>query len=313
VESVNAIYCFSIAGSEGQPTSLPGSPFIATNLYDPNSFIGLTPNGMTMDSQGRFFYLSDYDGINDSGQSINAIRAYTIDATSGALENGPVLTSTAVAQLSVQGIDPPSKYLYAATVLSSSLAISVYAIDITTQVLTEVPGSPFFVTNTYEGAPYNLSLLVSPTGNFVYASVTDITDGGPGTFVFSVDPATGALAVVPGSPFSTGIYSSGAILHPNGKFLYATETANQAVAGVSVFAVDTTNGTIDTTPVSSVTASDYFGVNLIDPSGQVLVFNNSYTASSFTIDGSTGLLTAATGSPFTVAPGWESAIIVKIP
>lgn len=311
---VNAIYCFSITGSEGQLTSLPGSPFIATDLNDPSLFIGSMPNGMTIDGQGRFFYLSDSDGTNASGQSINAIRAYTINATGGALANGPILTSISVVWLSVQAIDPASKYLYAATEISSGLAIAVYAIDATTEVLTEVPGSPFYVTNSPEGVQYNLSLLVSPTGSFIYATVTNFVYGGPGTFVFSVDPATGTLTVVPGSPFSIGTYASGATLHPNGNFLYVTETTNQAVTGVSVFAVDSTNGPIDTTPVSFVTSADYFGLSLIDPSGQVLVLNDSYdTASTFTIDGSTGSLTAAAGSPFAVAPGWESAIIVKIP
>lgn len=314
VPPVNAIYCFSITGSKGELTSLPGSPSIATNLKDPGLFIGLMPTGIAMDGHGRFFYLSDYDGTNPSGQSINAIRAYTIDATSGALENGPILTSTSVAQLSVQAIDPASKYLYAATVLSDSLAISVYAIDPTTEVLTEVPGSPFFVINTTEGVEYNLSLFTSSSGNFLYASVTNYTSGSPGVFTFSVDPATGALAVVAGSPFSVGDGVAGTTLHPSGKFLYATETQNGAVAGLSVFAVDTTNGTIGTTPVSSVAISDYFGLSLIDPSGQVLVFNDSNnTALSFTVNGSTGSLTAAAGSPFGVASQWETAIIVKIP
>lgn len=308
VSPVNAIYCFSITGVEGQLTSVPGSPFIASNLSDPSLFIGETPNGMVMDGQGRFLYLSDYDGVDASGQSTNSIRAYTIDATSGALQNGPVFTSTSVAWLSAQAIDSTNRYLYASTVLSNGVAISVYSIDASTETLTEIAGSPFLVRNTDPDQEYNLSIFAAPSSNFVYAIVIN-NYGDSGAYVFSADSTTGELTVVPGSPFSIGDPAS-AILHPSGKFLYATAPGT----GISVFALDANSGAVSPTPVSTGPVSGYFGLTLVDPDGQVLLFNTSNdTASSFLINGSTGALTAVTGSPFTVAPGWESAIVVKIP
>jgi 6-phosphogluconolactonase (cycloisomerase 2 family) len=311
--AVNAIYCFSIAGIHGELTSLPGSPFIANNPTDPSLVIGLTPNGMVMDGQGRFFYLSDYDGTNGDLQATNAIRAYTINSTTGALQNGPILTSTSVAWLAVQAIDPASKYLYAMTLLSSSIAISVYAIDPTTLELTEVPGSPYPVINTPEGSEYSLKLFATPAGKFVYAFVNG-SPGGLEVLAFSVDPGSGELTQVPGSPFTFGSPLGQALLHPSGKFVYVPTGADPEDAQMSVYPVDTTTGAIATMPVSSAPIDGDDGIVLFDPSGQIMVINDSTdTALSFTVGLSSGALTAATGSPFSVAQGWQSAVIATLP
>ena len=299
----NAIYCFSVNGTNGQLTSLATSPFFVSEL--PN------PNGMAMDGKGRFFYLSDFgDSFSASGQPTNSIRAYSIDPTTGALQNGPIFTSTSTYWLSAQAIDPTNSYLYAATVLpgTGSLDISVYSINPSTQALTEIPGSPFLVANTDPDQEYNLSLFTTPAGNFVYAVVIN-NYGNSEVIAFSADSGTGKLTLVPGSQFAIGNVSS-AMLHPSGQFLFTTTPGS----GITVFPVDTANGTIAATPASSVSIAGYFGQTLIDPSGQVLLFNDSYsTASSFAIDVSTGSLTPVAGSPYSVGPGWKTAIIVKAP
>ncbi len=307
VPPVNAIYCFAINGSNGELTNLPGSPFIASNLLDTSLFIGPEPNGIAMDGKGRFFYLSGFgDSFSVSGQPTNSIRAYSIDTTTGALQNGPVLTSTSTYSLSAQAIDPTNSYLYAATVLSGSIDVSVYSINSSTLALTEISGSPFLVANTDPGQEYNLSLFTTPSGNFLYAVVIN-NFGNSEVTVFSSDSVTGSLAPIAGSPFPIGDVST-AMLHPSGRFLITVARGS----AISVFAVDPMNGTVSVSPASSTTISSYAGQTLVDPSGQFLLFNDSYsTASSFSIDSSTGSLTLITGSPFSVEPGWETAIIVK--
>jgi 6-phosphogluconolactonase (cycloisomerase 2 family) len=151
----NAVFCFSITGAGGQLTSLGPFPISAG-----------TPNGIAMDGQGRFLYVSEYVGmVSDiSGQQTNTIQAYSIDPGTEDLLEGPVLTSTSttVGLLSAQAIDPDSRYLYTATGLSNGYAISVYAIDPVTATLTEVQGSPFFADSLTEGIGYSQRVFVSP-------------------------------------------------------------------------------------------------------------------------------------------------------
>ena len=310
VSPVNAIYCFSITGSEGELTSLSGSPFISSNLLDPSVFIGPTASGMVMDGKGRFLFLSDFGSSNSSGQQINSIRPYTITSDTGALQNGPVLSSSTVAWY-VQAIDPTNRYLYAWVLLPTSIGVSVFSIDPSTAALTEIPGSPFPVTDTSVYLEYNVRVSASPLGDFVFVSVFT-NAGGSEVFAFSADPTTGALTATSASPFPIG-NAVASILHPSGKFIYAT-LPSATDPSLSGYAVDPTSGSISSTPVSSVSTSSYHGSTLIDPDGNVLVFNDSdNTASTYLIDGSTGALSNVAGSPFGVALQWESALIVRIP
>ena len=261
--------------------------------------LGFTPGGLVMDHQGKFLFASVN---NASGPP--SIWTFTIDETTGALTNTSTLSPISAAWLIAQAVDPSNKYLYAAE-YSSDLSIAVYSIAADGS-LAEIPGSPFFVYALPTGVQYNLGII--PYGNFVYAT---LTNGGspPGVFSFSVDPATNALTLAPGSPFPVGSPESIA-LDTTGNFLFVTSPGSN----ISVFAVNPLAGTVGSAPVSSTPIPYYFGETLIDPTGQFLGFNDSYnTASMFKIDGSTGALAPVTGSPFAVGAQWSTAFIVRIP
>lgn len=301
VPPVNAIYCFAITGEHGELSSLSGSPFIASNLLDPSLFIGPTVTGMAMDGEGKYFYLSDFGGTD------NSIRSYLIDAESGALSNGPILRSSSAAWY-VQGFDPTNRYLYAWTMDSGTLAVSVFAVDASTAALTEVPGSPFPLTTMNSTVEYNVTILPNASNGLVYVGVTT-NNAGAEVYVFSADLSSGALMATPGSPYAIG-NAVKVLLHPSGMYLYAIDPGTTTVAG---YAIDSTTGAVSSTPVTSVGAG-YFGSTLIDPSGTVMVLESGYnSAMTFFVDSSTGVLKSVTGSPFTVAPQWETAIAVRIP
>ncbi|MGA2231974.1 MAG: beta-propeller fold lactonase family protein, partial [Tepidisphaeraceae bacterium] len=87
-------------------------------------------------------------------------------------------------------------------------------------------------------------------------------------------------------------------IHPNGKFLYATNRGDDSVA---VFAIDPDNGNlsqIEHIPTRGKTPRNF----AIDPTGQWLIVTNhdSNNGSVFKVDQQTGRLTAA-GDPFSVA------------
>ena len=119
---------------------------------------------------------------------------------------------------------------------------------------------------------------------------------------FSVDTATGALTVVPGSPFAAGIDPKALALYQGvGTYLYA---ANAGSNTVSAFAVDTSSGSL--TPLSSATFATGKGPSsiVVDLNGQfIYVANNggSNDVSAFAVDPETGILTPVAGSPFPAA------------
>jgi 6-phosphogluconolactonase (cycloisomerase 2 family) len=302
---VEVIWGYAIDGPNGTLTSLPSGPVPQNTIG-----LGFTPNGMVMDPQGKFLYVSVYNGVNNSGQSQNSIMTFAIDPSTGALTNTSTLSSTSQASLSVKAVDPSDMHLYASSVLSNGLAITAYAISPITGALTEIPGSPFFVVSPPQGIQYNLEVIPGPSGKFIFAPLISESYTPPGIFSFSVDATTNALTVVPGAPFPVGAPAS-IRLGSAGNFLFA---AYPDSTNISVFAVDALTGTISPMPTSSTSISSYFGELLIDPSGQFLIFNDSInTATSFAINSSTGALTRVAGSPFSTGTQWSTALIVRIP
>lgn len=302
--AVEAVYSFSINQSTGLLSALPNSPFIEST--NDASFLLGPPNGMVADPQGKFIYVSYYNG------SIYLIRELTIGSGTGELQDG-VLIQPFSPWLTVQAIDPAAKYLYAATYLSSRLAISVFAINPQSGAPQEISGSPFTVLGS-GSSEYNLNVFTGSSGKFVYATVIspNLTISSPGLFVFSVDPTSGALTLVPGSPFAIGTLPVNAWVSPDGNFVYVLEAANMStVTGISVFPIDATTGAVASTPSSSVPLNN-FGKPLFDPEQQFMLFTDtSSTAINFSIDNSTGALTTVPGSPFNVTPLWYSATIVR--
>ena len=156
--------------ASGELVPLSGSPF-ASN--------GTTPTALTVDPNGQFLYVAN------SGS--NSVSVYSIDATTGALTavGFPIAAGTGPGAVTV---DPTDHFLYVANLTSND--VSAFAISAGT--LTPVVDSPFSV-----GAE-PASLAIDPNGNFLY--VTNFN--GNTVSVFLIDPASGMLSDISGSPFA---------------------------------------------------------------------------------------------------------------
>jgi 6-phosphogluconolactonase len=208
-------------------------------------------------------------------------------------------------------------YLYAANGLDGT--VSAFSIDPNTGGLTSVAGSPFqagtgsaLTSTTTEPN----SVTTDPSDKFLYVANAYSND----ISAFTINPSTGALTPVPGSPFTTG-----SLLQPialsvdsTGKFLYVADFGGDSTvpAGfndISEYSIDATTGALtQISEASCVGPSDSGAADGIvtDPiAGFLLVSNNSSYGDVCTFSISPqGILQPVTGSPFSLAPSGMASL-----
>jgi 6-phosphogluconolactonase len=115
---------------------------------------------------------------------------------------------------------------------------------------------------------------------------------------YAINPSTGALAEIAGSPFAaTGTGPIAVSVDPDGAFLYV---ANNTSNTVSVYAIDAASGALSAVSESVGAGNGPFAL-LVDPSDQFLfVINKTDNTVSVFATGSGGSLTSISGSPFSV-------------
>jgi 6-phosphogluconolactonase (cycloisomerase 2 family) len=259
-----SIYGYAVDRSTGALTILGGSPF---------SFPGHSGNGgpIAIDPAGKFLF-----SANTSGN----IVSYTINAQTGALMPGS-------AQVVTDGnlpvyflIDPTGKFLIASNHSDASgKNYSVFSIDSTTAVLTEVQGSPFTIgQNT---GPQQIVLNSSESVLYAALSTSQQVNA------INFNSTTGMLTAFQGAPYPAQNDPTSLALLPSGKFLYA---GNNGAGSVSQYTVDPTSGAL--TPGNIVQVGNPTFLQ-IDSSGQFLVIvgETSNTIVIDKIDATTGAIT----------------------
>jgi 6-phosphogluconolactonase len=172
---------------------------------------------------------------------------------------------------------------------SNKNQISTFQVDSTTGLVLATPAAV--------SGPNTAGGIVVTSTNFLYVSdfINNAVD------VFSVNPSTGALTTVPGSPFpvAAGQGAGGLAADPAGKFLFVTEPNTNQIAAFTI----NSNGQLTPVAGSPFPASTFPVEAVVDPSGAFLYVSNNQDAlggiSAYTIDSSTGGLTSILGSPFT--------------
>jgi 6-phosphogluconolactonase (cycloisomerase 2 family) len=176
---------------------------------------------------------------------------------------------------------------------ATSNSVSAYSVS-PSGALAAVPGSPFLTGG--RGANVNCygldRIIISAPSNSLFVTNTlDLTIS-----AFQINPASGGLTAVPGSPFASGLSLDSCqgisiAATPDGKFLMASsngqiQTFGIAASGALSFLATTPNCC---TPMASMKISS---------NGQLLATSNETSASVFTVNTATGALTPALGSPF---------------
>jgi 6-phosphogluconolactonase len=241
---------------------------------------GFIPTGLALHPSKKFLYAVNSNGNSISRFNLATDGTLTINSTPTPAGSGP---REAV-------IDPSGQYLLVTNTVSDN--ISVYSIDGGTGALTEVAGSPFFA---HIGPT---TMVITPSGKFVYVA-------NPLGYVTGFSFSAGVLTEVAGSPFAAGAGVSALTVDATGSFLY---TANTTANTVSGFRIDSTTGTLTSlqgSPYSS-TAGSAPSTIAIDTRNTIVYVTtpgSSFSIWAFTIDPTTGVLTAVRGSPFNLVSG----------
>jgi 6-phosphogluconolactonase len=212
----------------GTLQALNGSPF----SLDGGSTMVFTPSGL-------FAYS-------------NLGTEFSVNTTTGAL--------TQIGSVDPNGIhediaiNPSGSFVY----ILNSTSISVFAVDQSSGLLTEITGSPFDAGTTdrlWSGA-------VSPNGTFLFAT-SELTGNSAVTAVFSINSTTGVLTPVAGSPFSTE--GGETIVDSSSQFLYVGSALD-----LGAYSIDSTTGVITELPGSPYPVPAGVNALTLDPTGKFL-------------------------------------------
>jgi 6-phosphogluconolactonase (cycloisomerase 2 family) len=203
-----------------------------------------------------------------------------------------LLASTAVAQ---------NQFVYTNDNVSTGInqnpinTVSAFQVGSTGR-LTLIAGSPFRTGGAGGGNsinPEEIAVAVQGRSNFLYAA----NDGSGTISGFKIDPTSGFLERIPGSPFLAdgppgGDYSLTAT--PNGKYLYATSDSTTVI---HIYEISSTGAlSLVGTPVQTGATND--GLKVTANGKFLVVGENTLTAVGVYSIGSNGALTAVAGSPF---------------
>lgn len=140
---------------------------------------------------------------------------------------------------------------------------------------------------------YPVALAVHPSGRFVLTVIKT----GDKVAVHRVDPLSGRLVEVPGSPFSVGAKSPYSIsIHPSGRFVYVAARWG----GVVAFAMDEQSGVLTLVKGSPFAAQKRTRSVKVHPSGRFVYAVNAYSnsISAYHVNEETGALSPVLGTPF---------------
>jgi 6-phosphogluconolactonase (cycloisomerase 2 family) len=262
------IHAFRVAAN-GTLTAVPGTPVP----------LGTFPSAVVVAPSGPFVYVVGGFPAEVVGFAVAPADGSLVPLAGSPFPvsgMGPIVATT----------DGSGRFLYVGNNVSQD--ISAYAIGASGQ-LTAVPGEPFPVV----GVVGSGSIAADPLGRLLYLTSGAITAA---FSVFRIDPATGAITPVPGSPFPIEPGPNMVTADPSGRFVYVT---NEQTMLVSTYAIDPVSGAPGQIPGSPVDAGPRPLAITADPQGHfVFVGNFPGGVSVFSADLVTGALTPVPGSPF---------------
>jgi 6-phosphogluconolactonase (cycloisomerase 2 family) len=259
-------------GSTGIASTLAAGPTTIT-ATGPNNIQGTLSLTVTAPLVPRFAYVSAPDA--------KSLSYYVVDPVTSQLRiRGYLLLGGSYFGLVA---DPLGRFVYATspTSIQEFVVNSDGTLSLTGSLVVSLGGAG------YQGP------TIDPAGKFLYAAAS----GNNGVAGFAINPATGALTAVPGSPFAGGGTATGPIvIDGTDRFLYAANLTSNNISGYSI---NSSTGALTSLGAPRATVQQP-GLT-IDSLGRRLYLQgfSSSTIDAFSIDPGTGALTRLAGAPFT--------------
>ena len=290
------VSAFTIGVSSGALAAVAGSPFAA----------GTQPEGITVDSAGGFVLVADAGAPPPPPSSKLMPPRFA--------EPGSFLTASWREHI---WKGDPSEF-------AAASGVGFRDARFAPQGKTQFSGGWDFNLFAHENAALSVAASelpgISPLRSVAYAlpqSGNPLANS-PGVSVFAMDPSSGALTVVSGSPFSTGIFQAAisVVTDSTGKFAYVTTGSG----GISALTIDPASGVASLLPGSPYATSYSPSSVVVDPSGLFVCVTDSGASevNVFGITPDTGELVSlrsipTRGGPAAIAISAGSAPIKYVP
>jgi 6-phosphogluconolactonase (cycloisomerase 2 family) len=215
---------------------------------------------------------------------------------------------------------PDGKFLFSVPQQTQgSSQVYTFSVDTNTGALSQIAVTTVSPSTTYEAAIG--AVQVAPSGNYVFVA-SDSTIA-----AFSLNPQTGQLTPVSGSPFSIISQVTSFAMSPDGRFLYAADCIPPTAPGffcdsaLEAFSVNPNTGQVSavgsqplpasyTLPQVTVAGSYVFAgtttTQTLSSGGDSNVFTG--TINTFSADSSTGMLTPVSTTPTAGGAGYLLAV-----
>lgn len=251
--------------------------FVGCGGSMPSTVSGSAQGPVTTMSRATSRFLYVVNSIEET------VQGFAIDAATGGLTAVGLAVATDDAPI-YAAATPDGKFLYVANAGTKAIGVSGYRINGTTGELTATVPAEFATT----GDTQPFGIAVDATSTRLY------TTNHHSISAFTIDPATGALSDVPGTPVAipdTNLLGTLA-LTPNGQFLYAADVQNSSVWEFSV----TASGLPQR--IGSVPTGRYPVGIAVDSAGRFVYVANwvSNDISRYSITPETGALVAASST-----------------
>ena len=255
---VNGVRTFSIDIDSGELRELAGASPVSTGFSEPQ-FMAIAPNG-------KHLYVANRAANTLSVLALNPATGAATPSSSIATGSYPLAVS----------ITPNGRFLYVANYQADS--ISAY-------VLNSASGEAAFLAEVPIGSRSRF-LSLDPNGRFLF-----VTGGTDRIYVFAIDPSSGNLTAVSGSPFQAGNGAQNSAVSLDAKSLYVSNEIDGTLGSLSI---DPATGALSSQS-SALPAGQYPEGVAIDP-----VNGNAYVAQqgagavgTYARNSQTGLLAAA--------------------
>jgi 6-phosphogluconolactonase len=256
-------------------------------------FVPQTSSGGTTNT-GDYFYVGNGNNANIAGFGVSSAGALSV------LSGSPYNNGVAAQSLTV---NPANTFLYAGT----TNGIYLYAINSNGSITVQNSG------NAVAQDVVPTAMQVDSTGGFLLAAGIGTSIGAQAIGIYSIDPTTGLLTAVTGSPLplytgtattATVVTPTAMLITPNNSYVYVS----LGPLGVQVLTLGTggalSTGTAPTylSPLSTSTNPSDYGLASSPSSTFLFVAEINTGLREFSI-GTAGALNAVAGSPYAVGTG----------